>query len=78
MMVYQEFEEWLNSLLSQPLPINIAAFCFNLYENTDEQEAGFSVQLIGAERFDVEDANWACDEVYSSAEDLFFFSSDNW
>lgn len=78
MTVYKGFEDWLNSLLSKPLPSGIAAFNFNLYENSDEQEAGFAVQLIGAERFDDEDPDWACDEVYSSEEDLFFFNSTDW
>ena len=78
MTVYKGFEDWLNALLSKPLPSGIAAFNFNLYENSDEQEAGFAVQLIGVERFDDEDPDWACDEAYSSEEELFFFSSDDW
>lgn len=35
------------------------AFCFNLYEDEDDQ---WSVELVGTSRFDVEDEDWCCDE----------------
>lgn len=58
---------WIDSVLSEELPSDIVAYAFNLYEgNTD-----FHVQLIGAGSFDEDDADWACDELYTTGENIF-------
>ena len=47
--------------------MEVAAYNFNLYEH----HRSFAIQLIGAIRFDSDDPGWACDEAFSSGEDLF-------
>lgn len=52
--------DWLDKVLEQDVPAEVKAFCFNLYEG----DAGeWSLELVGTERFDMEDEDWACDEV---------------
>ncbi|NLT08111.1 MAG: hypothetical protein GXY08_01215 [Ruminococcus sp.] len=71
MEIYEEFEKWLNDLLEQnTIPDDAKAFNFNLYEESEEDSI-YAVQLIAADRFDENDPDWACDEVWSSEEDIF-------
>lgn len=71
MEIYEEFEKWLDDLLeNNNMPENTAAFNFNLYEESVEDHI-YSVQLIASERFDKDDPDWPCDEVWSSEEDVF-------
>ncbi len=58
--MYNEINAWLNAVLQQPIPREVAAFCFNLYEMEQNQ---WSMELIGTEVFDLEDMDWACEEV---------------
>lgn len=58
--VYKNLAKWLDDALSQNIPENVEAFCFNLY---DDGENGWSMELVGTQRFDTEDADWPCDEV---------------
>ena len=46
----------------------VVAYNFNLYEHEDE----FAIQLVGTGSFDLSDEDWACDETFSSGEDLFY------
>lgn len=72
MDIYKEFAHWLDRLLTEnTIPDAAAAFNFNLYEES-ESESLYAVQLIAAGEFDENDDEWACDEVWSSEEDLFF------
>lgn len=84
-----EFFSWLDSVLSDPEAQDHVAFNFNIYEEVDEFDddeaddsdetvGSFSLQLIGASRYDPDDDDWACDEEYSSGENLFAFSCDDW
>ncbi|MBQ9808130.1 MAG: hypothetical protein IJM55_04615 [Ruminococcus sp.] len=69
--IYEEFEKWLNDLLeNNTIPDDAKAFNFNLYEESEEDSI-YGVQLIAADRFDENDPDWACDEVWSSEEDIF-------
>ena len=69
--IYEEFEKWLNDLLeNNTIPDDVKAFNFNLYEEFEEDSI-YGVQLIAADRFDENDPDWACDEVWSSEEDIF-------
>lgn len=71
--IYEEFSRWLDALLeNNDMPDSTAAFCFNLYEESDEEHL-YAVQLVAAGEFDSGDANgdWACEEVWSSGEDIF-------
>ena len=73
MNIYEEFAHWLDSLLeNSDIPGSAKAFCFNLYEESDEEHI-YGIQLIAAGEFDPGDENgeWACDEVWSSGEDIF-------
>ncbi len=66
--MYSEFANWLDRIIEENNPIDAAALCFNLYENED---CSWSIQLIGAPDFDEDDDDWACDEVFSTEEDVF-------
>ena len=62
-----EFYSWTDRILLEHADTPVAAYNFNLYEHED----AFAIQLIGANSFDRSDSDWACDEVFSSGEDLF-------
>jgi hypothetical protein len=65
--LFDEFSRWTDRILLEYAGRAVAAYNFNLYEHED----AFAIQLIGASRFDESDSDWACDEVFSSGEDLF-------
>ena len=68
--IYSSFKEWLDNLLeNNDIPADTKAFNFNLYEEDDDV---YSIQLIASDRFDPDDDEWACYEVWSSEEDVFF------
>lgn len=71
MEIYLEFEKWLGNLLeNNDMPENTEAFCFNIY---DEEDETYGVQLIASDEFDEDDGgDWACSEVWSSEEDIFY------
>ncbi len=60
----QSFTSWLNKSLAQNVPDSVKAFCFNLYESAFVDEAKFGVELIGAGKFDRDDPDWPCYEVW--------------
>lgn len=73
MNIYEEFAHWLDDLLeNNDMPENTAAFNFNLYEESAEENL-YSIQLVAAGGFDPDDSegNWACDEIWSCGEDIF-------
>src|SRR5262245_30099940 len=49
----KKFDAWLDRALAKPVPAHVVAFNFNLSEP-------WSVELIGADRYSEEDADWAC------------------
>lgn len=55
-----EIGSWLDNILEQAIPPEVAAFCFNLYDDAGDK---WSIELIGATHFDPENDDWACDEV---------------
>ena len=63
---YPTFEKWMDKTLSAPLPDGIAAFCFNMYEDGGGK---WSVEIIGSPKFDKEDSDWACYEVFENRKD---------
>ena len=69
---YSNFEEWLDGILSNENEMSdeIVAFCFNLYEESD---GSWAMELVGTERFDLEDEDWACNELtdFGSRECLY-------
>jgi len=64
----KEFNAWVDRLLTKHASSSVVAYNFNLYEHTEQ----FAIQLVGARSFDVTDQDWACDEIFSSGEDLFY------
>ncbi len=69
--VYEHFEAWLDNLLeNNDMPEKTKAFNFNLYEESIEDSV-YGVQLVACEAFDEEDPDWACEECWSSEEDIF-------
>lgn len=58
--MYNKVSDWLDDILGCDIPNEVAGFCFNLYEDGDNF---WSMELVGAERFDKEDEDWLCDEV---------------
>ena len=73
--MYNKIEEWINNVLEQEIPPETAAFCFNLYEDEDNT---WSMELVGTERFDLDDSDWACDEItnFDTREEPFSWEKD--
>ena len=53
-------ENWIDNVLNKDIPDNVVAFCFNLYEESDES---WGMELVGTDCFDLENEDWACNEV---------------
>ena len=71
MDIYGEFVNWLDNLLeNNDMPDETLAYCFNLYEESVENSV-YGVQLVACEAFDEEDSDRACEECWSSEEDIF-------
>lgn len=69
--IYEEFCHWLDNLLeNNEMPEKTAAYCFNLYEESVEDSV-YSAQLVACDKFDENDPDWACEECWSSEEDIF-------
>ena len=73
--MYDEIANWLDEILSQEMPSEIAAFHFNLYEDDDNE---WSMELVGTKDFDLEDEDWACDEItdFDTRETPFSWEQD--
>lgn len=52
--------QWLDNILTQHISNDIVAFCFNLYDDGDDK---WSMELVGTDRFDIDDADWPCNEL---------------
>ncbi|MBR3901876.1 MAG: hypothetical protein IKJ60_10090, partial [Ruminococcus sp.] len=59
-----------NILENNDMPDETVSFCFNLYEESVEDSV-YAVQLVACEAFDENDPDWACEECWSSEEDIF-------
>src|SRR5262245_13870257 len=68
--LFTEFNIWADRVLATQYGQKVVAFNFNLYEHESE----FAIQLVGTSSFDMSNEDWACDEVFSSGEDLFYLS----
>lgn len=73
--MYNKVEDWLRGVLNQDIPEEVVAFCFNLYEDGDN---AWSMELVGTERFEVDDEDWPCDEVtdFGTREDLLTWNKE--
>lgn len=64
---HQTFAIWLNTVLDRDFSDDIVAFHFNLYEDTNT----FHIQLIGAPAYSDTNDDWACEEVFTTGENIF-------
>ena len=66
---------WIDNVLNADIPDHLVAFCFNLYEEGDGK---WTMELVGTDRFDLEDEDWACDEItdFGSRDSLYEWSMD--
>ena len=69
MGIYTDFSNWIDKNLSDNLPTGIVAINFNLYEDSQEY---FNVEIIGSDSFDEGDEDWACCEIFTTREDIFY------
>lgn len=60
-------EKWIDSVFDKPIPEQVVAIAFNLYEEGSNQ---WSIEIVGTSSFDSEDADWACDEVFDTRDNL--------
>lgn len=58
--LYHDVANWLDYILEQKISEEVVAFCFNLYEDGNDK---WSMELVGTERFDIEDTEWPCYEI---------------
>ncbi len=65
--------KWLDGILEQSISEEVKAFCFNLYDDGDNK---WSMELVGIGNFDIDDVDWACDEIedYGTRENPFAWS----
>ncbi len=59
--MYKDIEKWIDNVDLENIPKEVKGICFNLYE--DKVGSAWSMEIVGTERFDVDDEDWACDEV---------------
>ena len=71
-----KFKKWLDAQLKNGLPEEVVAINFNLYEG--EKDGHYDAQIVGCPSYDPDDSDWACDELFSSEEDLYHFKSGEW
>ena len=65
--LYSSFAQWLEQILSAPLPEGIAAFNINLYGGPDSCQA----ELVACPTFDPDDPDWATEDILTSPQPLF-------
>ena len=75
------FAVWVNIALLDDLPANTRAFCFNLFMPADPRHK-FGVELIASDKFDLENENWACSEIWEATPRQLFipneFAGQDW
>ena len=59
--MYQQVADWIDKLNLDDVPDTVAAFCFNLYDECDDEH--WSMELVGADGFDADNSDWPCNEV---------------
>ena len=72
---YYDLHEWIDNNLSNAKLKKVVAFCFNIYELTDDS---YAMDLVGTSSFDPDDDDWACDEVtdFNSRNPYYRFKVD--
>lgn len=74
-LMLQEVSKWLDAVLVNAIPNEVAAFGFNLYDDGDND---WSMELVGTSEFDVDDEDWLCNEVtdFNTRENPFQWSKE--
>lgn len=62
-----QIRAWLEAALADGIPSGVVAFAFNLYE-AGATDARYGVEFIGASKFDPDNTDWACAEVWEPAQ----------
>lgn len=72
---YEEIVKWIDSVLSQNVPNEVVAFCFNLYDDGDNK---WSIEIVGTNYFNKKDVDWLCYEIidFGTRENPFMWISD--
>jgi hypothetical protein len=60
---YDQFEHWLDSIVKSSDFNGVVATNFNLYEDGNDF---WSIEFVATSRFDINDSDWACYEIFSS------------
>lgn len=66
-------EKWIDSIFENTIPNEVVGIAFNLYEDETNQ---WSIEMIGSASFDVEDPDWACDEVFDTRDNTLSWVQD--
>ena len=75
-LTYKKLETWLDGVMQMPIPNDVVAFCFNLYEDDNKI---WTLELIGTNSFDETDSDWACNEVFTTREHpLAWYDDKEW
>jgi hypothetical protein len=61
----EEFNSWIDAAFASEVPKTLVAYSFNLFE-LGPQEAKYGIELIGADEFDTDNSDWACNEVWEA------------
>lgn len=69
--IYKKFLNWIGPVLENTNFSNVLAFNFNLYEGINE----YHIQLVGCDKFDADDSDWICSEVFTIEENIFKIDS---
>ena len=64
-----DFTKWIYDAVKDGVPENVAAYCFNLYESAENGR--YYIQLVASPSFDEDDPDWACDECFTTGENVF-------
>lgn len=70
----EAFFKWVDLTLNCEIPNNTKAFCFNLYEDMDNK---WSIELIGASKYDKENDDWACEETFATRNNPFVITKES-
>ncbi len=65
-----KFQRWIDAIPWATVQPSVVAFALNLYEAPGEWHA----ELVGCPCFDPNDADWACNEVFSAREPVLVLS----
>ena len=66
-------EKWIDSIFENTIPNEVVGIAFNLYEDETNQ---WSIEMIVSASFDVEDPDWACDEVFDTRDNTLSWVQD--